>query len=282
MNLSLLITPRSTSPLREAGVFAGLTIALTWLFWLPGAFLPAALGNLLLAIGSFAPLAVAIFLQIWLQKKTLDPLEWSKTLSGRAVAVAVLIPLFILMPLILLRYNQNTLDVGRLLSAARGMWFSFVLLLILALAEEVGWRAYLLPRLRMLPLYATNLIVGFLWFVWQLPIVFAGRYNESENFGTFFLSMLLYSLLITPFLNRLARRANYNPILSAILRAGLQFSVAVYFLQGRADPLTDTFGILTIGWLLILNGVLFSQLWQGKKPPSEITELERIMPLEVS
>lgn len=261
-------------------MFAGLTIALTWLFWLPGAFLPAALGNLLLGIGSFAPLAVAVFLEIWLEKNTLMPLAWLRTISWRAVVVALLTPVFILMPLLLLRYNQNTLELGRMLADARGAWFSLVILFILALAEEIGWRAFLLPRLSILPLYLMNIVVGLLWFVWQLPIVFAGRYNESEDFGNFFIAMLLYSLLITPFLNRLARRAGYNPILSAILRAGLQFSIAVYFLQGRADPLTDTFGTLTIVWLLILNVILFSQLWQGKKPPAEISELERIMPLE--
>jgi len=92
--------------------------------------------------------------------------------------------------------------------------------------------------------------------------------------------MILYSLLFMPFLNRLAMRADYNPILSAITRAGMSFLIAVYVLQGRADPLTDTFGALTCAWLLLLNLVLFSQLWQGKKPPAEISELERVMPLE--
>lgn len=280
MQFNLPINPQSTSPLREAALFAGLTIALTWLFWLPGAFLPAPLGGLLLGIGSFAPLAVAIFLEIWLQKNSLDPLGWLKTFNAQSVAVAVLTPLFILMPILMLRFNQGTLEVGKLFSDVLDMWFALIVLLVLALAEEIGWRAYLLRRLKLFPLYLTNLLVGVLWFVWQLPLVFAGRYNESEDFGGFFIAMFLYSLLITPFLNRLARRADYNPILSAIMRAVLQFSVAVYFLQGRADPLTDTFGGLTVAWLLALNLILFSQLWQGKKPPSEISELERVMPIE--
>lgn len=281
MRLTLPINSQSTSPLREAGVFAGLTIILTWLFWMPGALLPPALGNFLLAIGSFVPLAVAIFLDVWLQKQTVKPLEWFKTISWTAVGVALLTPLFILMPLLLMRFNQGTLDVKQLFGNAREQWFSVIVLFILALAEEVGWRAYLLPRLKMLPLYFTNLIVGLLWFVWQLPIIIAGRFNESENFGGFLIAMFFYSILITPFLNRLARRADYNPVLSAIFRAGLQFTISVYFLQGRADPLTDSFGTLMILWLLVLNVVLFSQLWQGKKPPSQITELERIMPLEL-
>ncbi len=281
MRVTLPINSQTTSPLREAGMFAALTLALTWLFWLPGAFMPAALGNFLLAIGSFVPLGVVIFLEIWLQKNSLAPLNWLKTITSRAVIVALLMPIFILMPVLLLRFYQGTLEIGKLVTDARGIWFSFVVLFVLALAEEVGWRAYLLPRLKTLPSYLTNVIVGVVWFVWQMPLVFAGKYNESENFGNFFLAMLFYSMLITPFLNRVARRADYNPILSAILRAGLQFSVAVYFLQGRADPLTDTFGTLTILWLVFLNLILFSQLWQGKKPPAEISELERVMPLEI-
>ncbi len=281
MRLAFSLTPQSTSPLREAIAFAGLTIALTWLFWLPGAFLPGALGDMLLGIGSFAPLAVAIFLDVWLQKNTLKPATWTKTISVRGVAVAFVTPFFVLMPILLLRFNQGTLDVGKFLGDARAMWFSLLVLGVLAFAEEIGWRAYLLPRLQTRPLYMTNLVVGALWFVWQLPLVFAGRFNESENFRAFFIAMFLYALLITPFLNRVARRADFNPILSAVLRAGLQFAVAIYFLQGRADPLTDTFGSATIIWLVILNVILFSQLWQGKKPPAEITELERVMPLQV-
>lgn len=281
MRLTLPISPQSTSPLREAGMFTALTIALTWLFWLPGAFMPAALGNFLLALGSFAPLAIALFLQIWLQKFSLTPLRWFKTLTANGIAVALVTPLFLLMPVLMLRFNQGTLDTGKLFGDAGEMWFSFVILLVLAFAEEIGWRAYLLPRLNIFPMYLINVLVGVAWFVWQLPIVLAGRYNESENFSNFFIAMLLYSLLITPFLNRLARRADYNPIPSAILRAGLQFSIAVYVLQGRADPLTDTFGNLTIAWLVVLNIILFSQLWQGKKPPPEISELERVMPLGV-
>ncbi len=283
MRFTLPINPHATSPLREGILFAGLTIALTWLFWFPGAFLPmgSLIGDLLLAVGSFGPLAVVIFLNIWLQNSSFKPLAWFKTLTRRSVLVAVLLPLMIFIPILLLRISQGTLDLGKLLSDAQGMWFSIVVLFILSLAEEIGWRAYLLPRLNTLPLFIANLVLGVLWFAWQLPLVLAGRYNESENFGSFVAAMFLYAVFITPFLNRLAMRANYNPILSAFVRTGTGFLIAVYFLQGRADPLTDTFGPLTILWLLLLNVLLFSQLWQGKRPPAQISELERVMPLEV-
>lgn len=282
MKLALPIHSQSTSPLREGIVYTGLTIALTWLFWVPGAFLPSGslIGDVLLAIGSFAPLAVVIFLDIWLQRVSIQPLAWLRTLNLRNVIVALLLPPMLLMPLFLLRMYQGTLDVGNLLATASDLWQTLVGLFLLALAEEIGWRAYLLPRLKLLPLPLANFLIGIVWFGWQLPLVIAGRYNESEDFGTFFIAMFLFSILFTPFLNRLAMRAGYNPILPAVARAGTSFVIAVYALQGRADPLTDTYGTLAIAWLVVLNLVLFSQLWQGKKPPAQITELERVMPLE--
>lgn len=283
MKLSLPISPESTSPLREALVFCGLTIALTWLFWFPGAFLPmgSAIGDFLLALGSFAPLAVAIFLQVWLQKWSMTPQSWLKTLDAERIALAIFAAITFFVPVMLLRVFQGTLTLGNLLDDILQHWVTLVGLLVVSIAEEIGWRAYLLPRLKSAPLYVANLFTGLVWFVWLLPLVLAGRYNTSENFGSFVVAMFLYALLVTPFLNRIALRGNYNPILSGILRAVASFVIAVYFLQGRGDPLTDTFGNLTVAWLILLNVVLFPQLWQGKKPPAKMTELERVMPMQV-
>ncbi|HZQ08371.1 MAG TPA: hypothetical protein VFD70_17440 [Anaerolineae bacterium] len=286
MRLTIPITRDTTTPFREVVVFAGLTIALSWLFWVPGAYLQGSsrstFSDLLLAIGSFVPLAVAIFLEIWLRQSTLSPMNWFKTLSVANILLALLLPIIILLPVFMLRFYQSTLNVGQLLIDFVSMGLSIIGIFILSLAEEIGWRAYLLPRLGAIPVFVVNFFVGLLWFLWQLPIILAGRYNESESFNGYLLAMFLFALLVTSFLNRLALRARYNPILPALMRAGLTIITAIYFAQGRADPLTDTFGLLTIAWLFILNILLFSQLWQGKKPPHQITELERVMPLEVN
>lgn len=282
MKISLPTTLQFDTPLRQALAFCALTIAVTWLFWLPGALMPSGSGisDFLLAIGNLVPLAVAIFLQMWLQKWTFMPRRWIQTLNAPRIALALFTPIAIFAPIIMLRIFQSTLDAGKFSDDARAKWLSLIGLLLLALAEEVGWRAYLLPRLKPVPLYLQNLFIGLMWFIWQLPIVLAGRYNTSESFGGFVIAIFLYALLFTPFLNRLALRGDYNPLLSGLARALSIFIIAIYFLQGRGDPLTDTFGNLTIIWLLLLNAILFSQLWQGKKPPAETTELERVMPLE--
>ncbi|RIK16487.1 MAG: hypothetical protein DCC52_17655, partial [Chloroflexi bacterium] len=61
------------------------------MFWVPGVFLPmgSAVGDFLLALGSLAPLAVAIFLQVWLQKWSMTPTAWLKTLTAPRVALAI-------------------------------------------------------------------------------------------------------------------------------------------------------------------------------------------------
>ncbi len=285
MRFTLLLNPQATSPWRESLVFLVLTIILSWVFWMPGAFLQAggaSLGDTLTAIGSLIPFVVALFLDVWLNQWSLLRLSWFKTLSLANLAVALLLPLIIITPLLMLRFYQGTLDPGQIIPDARDLGWSVLVIFIVSLTEEIGWRGYLLPRLKIVPLYLVNIFVGLMWFIWQLPLVFAGRYNQSDDFSKFFIAMLVYALLLTPFLNRLALRSNYNPILPAITRAGLTIVIAVYVQQGRADPLTDTFGALMLAWLIVLNVLAFSQLWQGKRPPSQITELDRVMPLETN
>jgi predicted small secreted protein len=53
--------------------------------------------------------------------------------------------------------------------------------------EEVGWRAYLLPRLQALPLYLANFTVGLLWFVfrreWRNLAIAVTACNTIEGAG---------------------------------------------------------------------------------------------------
>lgn len=42
--------------------------------------------------------------------------------------------------------------------------------MLVALGSEIGWRAYLLPRLRSIGLWRSILVVAALWSAWQLPL----------------------------------------------------------------------------------------------------------------
>lgn len=285
MKIRSPISPATTSPLREAGLFVVLTILLTWLFWVPGSNLPTSSelspGNFLLSLGSFVPLVIALLIEIWLGQRIFNPLRWLTTLSVGKILLALLLPLMIYTPVLILRYYQETLNIDAMVNDATRFLPSFLGVFLIGLAEETGWRGFFLPRLASLNVVFVNLIVAVAVFFWQLPVILMGRYNTFEDPNSYIIAVFLFTLLTTPFFNRLAMRSRYNVILPGLLRASMALMLAVYFNQGRADPLTDMFGTGVVVWLAVLNILLFAQLWQGRKATEQMTELERILPFEL-
>ncbi len=272
------------SPLRDALLFLGLTILLSWLFWIPGGLLlvngATDAGNFFLAIGSFIPLLVAFYLNLWAGRSTFELGSWIRTLTLRRVIVAVVLPVLILLPIVLYRLYNNSFDLKQSLSDLRGAPFLLIGLFVIYFGQEVGWRGYLLRRLdSTFKLVLVNLIMAFAWFAWQIPIILA---LPADAFGgdgaTLQAAYLLFSILITPFFNRVALKSDFNVLLPAILRACLQVAFFVYALQG-VNSLTHPWGIGSLVWLAVLNVLLFGQLWLGK-PSGDESELERVMPLE--
>ncbi len=271
------------SPLRDAGLFLVMTLALSWLLWIPGAILvvngAVAVGNFLLALGSFVPLAVALYLNLWGRQATFDLKRWFGTLSLRSILVAAVLPVLILLPLIMLREYWGSFDILRFFSDLRSAPTLLLGLIVIAFGEEVGWRGFFLPRLQSLNLIVVNFIVAFAWFAWQIPLVFT---QSGDAFGNDNMqqlaAFLLFSFLITPFFNRLTLHSNYNVLLPTLLRACVKTAFAIYALQGASDILFHPNGLGVLAWLAVLNIVLFGQLWLGKNP--EESELDRVMPLE--
>jgi CAAX protease family protein len=281
--VNLAVLRIGASPLRDSALFLALTFALSWLIWIPGALLLAngmsGVGNFMLAIGSFVPLAVGFYLNLWTRQTTFRWSRWFRTLTLRRVIVAVVLPILILLPIILLRLYWGTFSLTRFAGDLSGAPYLFVGLLVIAFGEEVGWRGFLLPRLQSLNLIVVNFIIAFAWFAWQLPVLLATPSNVfGGDVSQFLAAYLLYSLFITPFFNRLALRADLNVLLPTLLRACLKTAFAVYALQGGLDLLTHPYGVGGLVWLAALNALLFGQLWLGKNP--EESELERVMPLE--
>lgn len=74
-----------------------------------------------------------------------------------------------------------------------------LVLVVLVLGEELGWRGYALPRLleRFSPLVA-GLILGVIWALWHLPTFFiAGTPQYQQPVVAFFIMTTAYSLLMT-------------------------------------------------------------------------------------
>ncbi len=284
MNVSFGSWRPGATPLRDSLVFIGLTIVLSWLFWIPGGFLQAngagRAGDFLVAIGSFAPLAVAFYLNLWVRGRTFNVGRWLRTLTLNNVLVAAVLPVLVLTPIILLRLYVKTFDLGQFISDLRGLPFILPAYLILAFGEETGWRGYLLERLDNYKLILANSIIAFAWFFWQIPLILAQPHDVFlGDAGQHLAAFLLFSILITPFFNRLSLHSNMNVLLPTILRACLNAGFFAYSLQTPVDLLAHPMGVGVLLWLAALNVLLFGQLWQGK-PSGVESELSRVMPLE--
>lgn len=83
-----------------------------------------------------------------------------------------------------------------------------IALILPSLGEEVGWRAYALPRLqeRVGALWA-SLILGTVWACWHIPIWFIpGGGFEQQPFAAFVLMTVAYATLFTWLYNSSGRR----------------------------------------------------------------------------
>ncbi len=272
------------SPLRDAVWFIGLTYASSWLWWIPGGLLqsngPSTASDFLLALGSLAPLAVAFYLNLWTGRRTFLWAQWLRTLDLRRILLVIVLPPLMLIPITLLRFYENTLDLIKFLDDLRGALPMLAGFILLAFGEEVGWRGFLLARLESFKLVMVNFIIAFAWFGWQVPLLLTAPGEAFANDGAQHLAaFLLYSILITPFFNRLASRADINVLLPTLLRACLKTAFAIYLLQSPVDLLTHPYGLGALAWLAVLNVLFVGQLWFGR-PSGQSSELERVMPLE--
>jgi membrane protease YdiL (CAAX protease family) len=64
-----------------------------------------------------------------------------------------------------------------------------------AMGEEIGWRGYMLPRLKTLGVFRAMLVVGFLQGVWHLPIMLATPWYHSS--GSKFIVVPLFLVTLT-------------------------------------------------------------------------------------
>ena len=64
-----------------------------------------------------------------------------------------------------------------------------------AMGEEIGWRGYMLPRLKTIGVFRAMLVVGFLQGVWHLPIMLATPWYHSS--GNKFIVVPLFLVTLT-------------------------------------------------------------------------------------
>jgi len=158
---------------------------------------------------------------------------------------------------------------------AAGILLSPVLNIITTLGEEIGWRGYLLPKLREHYSDRTALVItGVIWGLWHAPIIAMGH-----NYGTGYpfypwggiLAMIAFCLFIGSFFSYLAIRTD-SVLPAAIGHGALNGFVGItaFFTIGDVSPFIGPMatGIIGGSGFIVVGILCFILIGRQAKTPS--------------
>jgi uncharacterized protein len=188
--------------MRQAMVFVGLTIALSWGAWGAAIATGSDAAGWRIA-GTFGPTLAALLFAARAGREELGHLLRGLTRWRAATWVWV----FALFATAVLGFVALAIDAG---FGGAPAWpeasalviapVVFLWVLVFSVAgEETGWRGYLLPRLlkRTGPVRA-SLVLGLVWALWHLPLwVMPGNFHAAIPMTLFFAQILAVSVLYT-------------------------------------------------------------------------------------
>lgn len=183
-------------------------------------------------------------------------LRWRLDARWYALAL-VAAPLAVAVTLLLLSHSSRIFLPGIFTTSTP--WFHFVLGIVTELAagffEELGWTGFATPQLRRrYSMFSTGIIVGLVWGLWHLLVVWWGSGATSGGLSmTLYLPIMLFSFL-PPYrmLMTWVYERTGSVLISMLMHAALTTSVRIF------DPLAIS-GVPT----LIYNLALGAVLWVG-------------------
>lgn len=109
-----------------------------------------------------------------------------------------------------------------------------------SLGEEIGWRGYLLPRLRQMGETKALLFSGLLWGVWHIPLMlFTQDYHADQNLWTY-LPVFLVTIIVVSFAIGYTRLRTDSVWPAAIMHAAANMAWNAYhFYYSTTSPLAD-------------------------------------------
>lgn len=181
-----------------------LTFVIAWVIWIPlGIFLPDQI--LFTLLGAWAPTFSALILIGLAEGKNGIRLFLKKLLHWRVGLKWYLIVLFSVAGIAYISNSigllfdmptpELTLPVGVPKEAILGaIPFIFLINIFVGgpLAEDIGWRGYILPKLReKTSAFNASIIIGVIWAIWHLPYFIFPQWHSAVGNTPFFLFMLL-------------------------------------------------------------------------------------------
>jgi uncharacterized protein len=251
----------SKSETKNLWLFFILAFAITWVFAIPAAMFtpPEAEPTLfdIAQLGALGP-AIAAIVTIYLEQGK-DGLRefWGRIIKWRIDLVwyfaIIFMPLiwFGILPIIgvhILRSGSIPKFLGPSHGApswANAWWFFFYIMIIGGGQEEIGWRGYALPKLQTkYNATVSTLILGALWSVWHLPMIYVpGSSLHGTPFIGYLITLTTLSFVYTWLYN------NTESILACILYHTWSNFAAAYLMVNITDPI---YGLLAFAVQLVV------------------------------
>lgn len=242
-----------------------LTIAISWLLWLPTVLHAQwrTMPSILLLMGMFASFTPTIIGLLYLKKENgaqfSNQLRKSLSLKfpRKWLLFMLIFPLQSAVTLSLAQFFDKGFTV---LNPIHPAYFPLVFLQILfnggALGEEFGWRGFALERLQTHygPIKAT-LILGVIWSFWHLPLFF--MLNTVQSHLPIW-EFMLQNTLLAYFYTLVFNRTEGNMVLMILLHAVMNTSAAIFpYWQSELGRFIG-FGILFV-MVVVVNS---KKLWK--------------------
>jgi uncharacterized protein len=139
---------------------------------------------------------------------------------------------------------------------------------ISGLGEEAGWRGLLHHELRSLGFWRESALVGLLWGLWHLPLVFQGYgYPHHPWLGS--LLLLAFTLASAPLYTLVAERSG-SSVAAAILHGGFSASMLLTItpIAGGGELVTGLTGLAGVAVLALVDLAILVGRWR-RSPNSE-------------
>lgn len=240
-------------------IFYFLALTLTWIFWLPMDYLVKNNDSfkILHFVGSLGP-ATATFLATFVIFKNE---EWRRELLENLKNRGGLFPQYLFwftFPFVVFFFSiffetyltNKHFDFSLLFQTKEypglGIWYWVLAVFFYGFGEEIGWRGFLLPRLRELghSPKISALIMTPLWALWHIPLFFYIHSNYASMSPAMMLGWLISLLFGAVVLNYIFYETNKSLFAVALFHGALDI-VVINELAGQA--------ILSLN---IVNGVI--------------------------
>jgi membrane protease YdiL (CAAX protease family) len=206
----------------------------TWIFWLSLFVLQIPLEDpsamLISFIGGFGPFIAAVSVTYFTEGKDAVRTLAKKGINYRFKKIWF-IPIFLFFPTVYGLVSLVGVMTGFTLDL---VWLSNPLILVPAfllyfvvsgIQEEFGWRGYALEKLqRNYSAAISSFILGFIWWLWHIPLFFVGYYGDLPVW-LFLIQIVIYAILFTWIYNN----TNRSVFATMIFHAMANLTVASIF-----------------------------------------------------